>query len=439
MPLAPKQRADSDIAARNLDTPGKYTEGSVPGVFLHVTGTAKVWRLRYRLHGVGGLFTIGKFPDIGHARACELGQEARSLIAEGIKPLDAKKARIAAQREKETWTFQRVTDLWLIYKSDKATKTQAGYRSVLNNHILPRFGSLQVERIEYTHLRDLILGLSNYPAVAKHAHIVVRSILDYAMNLGVLKENIADRRVNLVQRPKTVHHAALETPEALKEFIGRLHNTSSSTVVSALWLQMLLAVRPNELVQMRWEQLQLSETVGESEWRFTMSKTNKAHVVPLPNQAVGLLRHLRERQQENRAAQVPTPFGTRTTAAQPILSGWVLPSRQRVGRPIASISLSRQIRALGYGNSELTAHGFRTTFRTLAEDALGIDGGILEACLGHERKDTSGLKETYARGQRMVKRRDAMQRWADYVEQLWNEATEHGTLNNYTPAYDANW
>jgi integrase len=170
-----------------------------------------------------------------------------------------------------------------------------------------------------------------------------------------------------------------------------------------------------------------------------MSKVKKNHIVPLSNQAIGLLRHLRERQQENRAAQVPTPFGTRAMAAQPILSGWVLPSRQRAGRPIASISLSRQIRALGYDNEELTAHGFRTTLRTLAEDVLGIDGGILEACLGHERKDTSGLKETYARGQRLEKRREAMQRWGDYVEQLWNEATEHGTLNNYDTAYDANW
>ncbi len=410
----PNQLAASDKDARDITAPGKYPVGSVPGVFLHVTPTAKVWRLKYRLHGVGGLFTIGKFPDIGHARACELGQEARSWVAEGHKPLDMKKARIAEKLEKEAWTFQKVTDLWLAYKSDKAAKTQAGYRSVLNNHILPRLAPLQVERIQYSDLRDLILGLSEYPAVAKHAHIVVRGILDYAINLGVLKENIADRRVNLVRRPKTVHHAALETPDALKEFIGRLNDTTSSTVVSALWLAMLLAPRPNELVQMRWEQLDLDK----GEWRYLMSKVDRHHIIPLPHQAIGQLRLIKERQQEGRTAQMPTPFGRLQKEAA--LTGWVFPSKQRAGRPIASISLLRQIRALGYKSEEMTAHGFRATLATLGEEVVGIDPRILDACLGHKRDDTSH-GAVYARGERLPQRREAMQRWADYIEELYFE------------------
>ena len=433
MPQDPKQRIGSDADAHSATEPNKYPVGSVPGVFLHVTPTAKVWRLKYRLDGVGGLFTIGKFPDISHARACELGQEARSWVAEGLKPLDMKNARIAARREKEQWTFQRVTDLWLIYKSDKAAKTQAGYRSVLNNHILPRLGSLQVERIAYIDLRDLILGLADYPTMAKKAHSVVREVLDYAMSLGALKENIADRRVNLVQRPKTIHHAAVETPEALKEFIGRLHGTNNSTVVSALWLQVLLAVRPSELTHMRWEQLDLDNGT----WTYYMSKRKKMHTVLLSNQAIGQLRAIRERQQGGQAAYVPTPFGH--TRPESKLTGWVFPSRQRAGRPIASVSLSRQIRALGYDKGELTAHGFRTTFNVLSEEELGTNQAVLDLCLGHERKDTGSLGGAYARAKLMSQRREAYQRWADYVEQLWNEVTEHGTLNNYDTAYDANW
>ncbi|MCE7761067.1 tyrosine-type recombinase/integrase [Pseudomonas putida] len=418
MPQDRKQLAGSDANARSITTPGKYPVGSVPGVFLHVTPTAKVWRFKYRLHGVVGNFTIGKFPDISHARACELGQEARTWVAEGHKPLDMKKARIAEKLEKEAWTFQKVTDLWLAYKSDKAAKTQAGYRSVLNNHILPRLATLQVDRIQYSDLRDLILGLSEYPAVAKHAHIVVRSILDYAIDLGVLKENIADRRVNLVRRPKTVHHAALETTEALKEFIGRLNDTNSSTIVSGLWLMLLLPVRPNELVQMRWEHLDLDK----GDWRFYMSKSKKNHIVPLPHQAIGQLRLLKERQQDNRTAQVRTPFGSggRSSAA-PVLTGWVLPSRQRAGRPIASISLLRQIRALGYDKGELTAHGFRSTFRSLGHEELGIESNVLELCLGHRQLGTGGLGDTYARAELLPQRREAMQKWADYIEALWFE------------------
>lgn len=422
MPQDQKQRACSDAAARSITTPGKYTEGSVPGVFLHVTETAKVWRLRYRLHGVGGLFTIGKFPDIGHARACELGQEARTLVAEGIKPLTAKKERIAAQQEKEQWTFQRVADLWLLYKSKKAAKTQAGYRSVLNNHILPRLGGLQVERIEYIQIRDLKLGLAHYPTMAKKAHSVIREVLDYAIDLGVLKENVADRRIKLVDAPETISHAAIENPDDLKEFIRRLHNTNSSTIVSGLWLMVLLAVRSNELVQMRWEQLDLDK----GEWHYRMSKTRKDHVVFLSNQAVGQLRLLKEHQQERRAAQIPTPFGSSgRSPVEPLLTGWVLPSRQRAGRPIASISLLRQIRALGYDKGELTTHGFRTTFLSLGEEELGISHGVLDICIGHKRRDVTSSGKPYAKAKLLAQRREAMQKWADYIEDLWFEVA-HG-------------
>lgn len=418
MPQVEKQRASSDAAARSITTPGKYTEGSVPGVFLHVTETAKVWRLRYRLHGVGGLFTIGKFPDIGHARACELGQEARTLVAEGIKPLTAKKERIAAQREKEAWTFQRVADLWLIYKSKKAAKTQAGYRSVLNNHILPRLGDTQVDRIDFIQIRDLKLGLTHYPTMAKKAHSVIRDILDYAISMGLLKENIADRRIKLEDVPETVNHAAIENPDDLKEFIRRLNDTNSSTIVSGLWLMVLLAVRSNELVQMRWEQLDLDK----GEWHYRMSKTRKDHVVFLSNQAVGQLRLLKERQQERRAAQVPTPFGSGArTPVEPLLTGWVLPSRQRAGRPIASISLLRKIRTLGYEKGELTTHGFRTTFVSLGEEELGIRHDVLDMCIGHKRKNVTRSGEPYAKAKLLALRREAMQRWADYIEDLWFE------------------
>ncbi|MDD2135645.1 tyrosine-type recombinase/integrase [Pseudomonas kurunegalensis] len=422
MPHSVKQQANSDAAARGITTPGKYTEGSVPGVFLHVTETAKVWRLRYRLHGVGGLFTIGKFPDIGHARACQLGQEARTLVAEGIKPLTAKKERIAAQREKEQWTFQRVADLWLIYKSKKAAKTQAGYRSVLNNHILPRFADVPVDRLQYMQVRDLILGLAEYRSMAKKAHSVVREILDYGIDLGVLKENIADRRIKLVDAPETVHHAAIENPDDLKEFIRRLNDTNSSTIVSGLWLMVLLAVRSNELVNMRWEQLDLDK----GEWRYHMTKVGKDHIVFLPTQAVGQLNLLKERQQARRIAQVPTPFGSGgRTPVEPVLTGWVLPSSQKAGRPIASISLLRQIRAMGYKQGELTTHGFRATFVSLGEEQLGVPQHVLDACIGHKRKDTGSLRGAYARSPLLAQRREAMQKWADYIERLWYEVV-HG-------------
>ncbi|MNP63939.1 hypothetical protein D3C76_1593940 [compost metagenome] len=79
------------------------------------------------------------------------------------------------------------------------------------------------------------------------------------------------------------------------------------------------------------------------------------------------------------------------------------------------------IRALGYSEDELTAHGFRSTFRSLGHEALNLDPMALELSLGHRMPGPLG--ETYARTQLLPQRRVLMQKWTDFVESLCVEAT----------------
>jgi integrase len=422
MTTTPRPKADSDQTARNLKEPGKYSEGTIKGLFLQVTATSKIWRFKYRLHGVEGLFTVGKFPDINWESACMLAQEARTSVANGIAPLKTKKARIEAQRTQEEWTFKKIAEQWLAFRSDLAAKTRSGHRGVLENHLYPVVGDVPVADLTSRHVNQLLNNLDKSPTMARHSLSLMRQILDYAMSLEMLDKNVAVRRSGLVKKHKTTHHAALVTPEDLSEYLRRLNEyvAVNDCVVSALWLLVMLPVRPSELTDMRWEDVNLDT----GEWRFTMPKTSQAHIVPLPNQAVGQLRALQEHSQwlASKGTNVPTPFGKTPQTNAGKVSGWVFPSSGKFGRPISGDTLLVRIRTgLGYERGTITAHGFRATFSTLGHEALELDPIVLELCLGHRMPGALGA--TYARAQLLTQRREAMQKWADYVEELWEVAT----------------
>jgi integrase len=250
----------------------------------------------------------------------------------------------------------------------------------------------------------------------------MRTILDHAMNHELIDKNVAARRSGLLKKHKTVHRAALETPDNLAEFLRRLNNfvAYNDSVVSALWLMVLLPVRPAELATMKWEQVDLEK----AEWRYTVPKTGQPHIVPLPNQAVGMLRGLLDHSTAlNRKGVLgTTPFGMTAASEVVDLPTWVFPSSGKFGVPISADTLLVRIRSgLSYERGIITSHGFRSTFRSLGHEVLKLDPIVLELCLGHRMPGALGA--TYARAQLLEQRREAMQKWADYVEGLWATVT----------------
>ncbi|MGA3799406.1 tyrosine-type recombinase/integrase [Pseudomonas fluorescens] len=422
MPKAPAEqrpKADSDIAIKLLNEPGRYSEGSIKGLYLQVTATSKLWRYKFRLDGKEGLYAIGVWPDFNHDRAVELAQEARTSVAEGIAPLRTKRKRIEAERNKEGWTFKKVAEQWLELNSHLKPKTLSGHRGVLKNHLYPVVGDVPVTDIVVRHVRTILERLTASPTMARHSLTLMRLILSHAMDHDLVSQNVAIGREGLLKKHKTKHHAALIKEADLAEFLRRLNNfvAYNDPVISALWLLVLLPARPAELTDMRWEQVDFDK----AEWRYTMSKTDQPHIVPLPTQAVAQLRALREHSLwlGRKGVGMSSPFGKTAASESAEPAGWVFPSSGKFGRPISADTLLVRIRTgLGYERGTITSHGFRSTFRSLSHE-LGSDPVVLEMCLGHLPLHTGGLGKTYAKAQLLDKRREAMQKWADYVEGLW--------------------
>lgn len=129
----------------------------------------------------------------------------------------------------------------------------------------------------------------------------------------------------------------------------------------------------------------------------------KPHLVPLARQAVAVLK----------ALEPLTGHGR-----------YVFPGARTGERPMSDNTINAALRRLDYGTDDHVAHGFRAMARTMMAERLnGIDPDVVEAQLGHGKRGPLG--SAYDRAEYMAQRRQIMQTWADYLDQLRATATVH--------------
>ncbi|WP_130904886.1 site-specific integrase [Pseudomonas sp. Sample_22] len=408
------RRKLTDTFVRAVDQSGKYADGEVPGLFLQVRTSlktakppSKYWRLKYRLHGKENLFAVGRYPDIGLKEARDIARAARRDVANHIAPLQTKTAKIAAQRLSEMRTFRFVAEQWLEFKSAQlVSKSLSGFRGALDNHIFPSIGHRPVSEVKLEHITPIITELRRKRTMAMAARVrtIIRAVLGFAEGRGWVERNVAlSNTEELKIRHMVVSNPAIERPADLGRFLLRLDDCCDGIVTTAMRLLVLLPVRPGELANMRWEDVDL---VG-ADWRYVVSKTkhlNRAkHIVPLPEQALALLRGQRE-------SSVVDEEGY----------GWVFGSPVHPGNPINPTSMLKSFQRI-WPEYKITAHGFRATFRTIAHEHLDIDPIVLELSLSHRMPGALGA--VYARAQLLRQRREAAQQWADYLDRLRIDAS----------------
>lgn len=232
---------------------------------------------------------------------------------------------------------------------------------------------------------------------------IIRAVLGFAEGRGWVERNVALSNIEELKiRHVVTSNPAIERPADLGRFLLRLDECSNGSVAIAMRVLVILPVRPGELVQMRWENVDLVD----ADWRYVVSKTKhldkSKHIVPLPEQALLLLCELNK---------------TRVVDAQG--NGWVFVSPVYPGRPINPSSMLKSLQRI-WPEYDITAHGFRATYRTIAHEHLGIDPIVLELSLLHRMPGALGA--VYARAHLLSQRREAAQLWADYLDQLRKNA-----------------
>lgn len=368
------------------------------GLFLLVNPTgARWWRWKYRrpVTGKENLLSLGIYPDVPLAEARERRDAARRLLANGIDPGEQRKAVKAISSERAANTFGAVAREWWVKREKEiAPGTAKREHRLLELYLLPYIGESPITDITAPALLTALRKPESSGKVetAHRVRSLAGQIFRYAIATGRAERNPAVDLIGALESPKGEHFASVTEPAQIGPLLRALYGYDGTAVVAAaLKLAPLVFVRPGELRQARWADIDLDA----AEWRYTASKTGTPHVVPLATQAVEILRELHR------------------------LTGrveYVFPSARGGGRPMSDAAILAAMRRMGIEADTMTGHGFRAMARTVLDEVLHFRPDYIEHQLAHAVKDPNG--RAYNRTAHLPERRKMMQSWADYLDQL---------------------
>jgi len=339
--------------------------------------------------------SFGVYPDVSLSRAREKRSEARKLVADGIDPLEARAEEKQHKKDIEENIFKKVADEWLDKQGTLADSTLKLINRRLNRDIYPQIGKLPISTITPKQILDLVIRpMENRGVVVLSRR--VKSILSQVFCYGIA-EGLVDRDptadiVKSLCKVEMGNRAAITDPAKLGPLLRAIDDYEGSFVVKcALQLLPLLFVRPGELRSMKWADIDMDA----AEWRFVAPKTKKEMIVPLSSQSLTILKNL-----------------------HPLTGNIELcfPSIRSALKPISNNTFNAAFRRMGYDKDTVTAHGFRATFRTIADEVLQQRFEHIEHQLGHTVKDANGT--AYNRTKHLPARHKMMQIWSNYLDGL---------------------
>lgn len=387
----------NDTALRNLKSPEKTTrmfDGG--GLYLELTPKGgKYWRLKYRFLGKEKRLALGVYPSVTLKMARDRREEAKRILSKGIDPGIHKKTLVEIQKENLTNTFKAIAEEWYLKHRESWSEQHAEkvYRRIEKN-VYPWLGEKPIADISPQEILAVLRRIEDRGAIetAHRAMWYCSQIFRYGVAVGKIAADPCRDLRGALPPIRVKHRAAITEPNKVGELLRAIDGYQGSMVVgSALKLAPLVFVRPGELRRAEWGDIDLEK----AEWRFTVSKTNTPHIVPLSKQALSILQEIKP----------VTGKGK-----------YVFPSQRTAKRPMSENAILLALRTMGIGKEEMTGHGFRAMARTLLDEELGFRPDFIEHQLAHAVKDPNG--RAYNRTAHLSERKMMMQDWSDYLDKL---------------------
>lgn len=390
-------------AAKAESKPRKLADEK--GLFLLVTPKGgKWWRLKYRFGGKEKLLSLGVYDDVSLKSARERRDEARRLLAEGIDPGQHRKTNKRMQTERAANSFEAVAREWF----SKYSPTWAAGHSEkiirrLERDLFPWIGGRPIAELSAPDLLEVLRRIEERGAVetAHRAKQNAGQVFRYAIATGrAVRDPSGDLRGALTPW-KPQHYPAITDPKEIGPLLRAMDGfTGTFPVKCALKLAPMLLVRPGELRQAEWSEINLDAAT----WEIPAAKMKMRlpHLVPLPVQAVEILRQLHPLTGNNR---------------------FVFPGVRDHSHPMSENTVNMGLRRMGYPKEIMTGHGFRAMARTVLDEILGFRPDWIEHQLAHAVKDPNG--RAYNRTAHLKQRQEMMQAWADYLDSLKAENVVH--------------
>ena len=337
--------------------------------------------------------TLGKYPALTLKNARIKRDEAAQAAALGKSPATQKQLAKVAAAEATT-----VAEFGERYFSEVVHKDRQDLtipRRYFDKAIVPAIGAKPVRNVTTEDVRAIIWKKKDegFDAAAGNIRGLLKRLFDYAMTCGLIGVNpVLALPMRHVHRAKSRERAL--SPDEIRVFLrAAIESNIRRQFKLGLHLILLTMVRKSELLLARWEYVDLEA----AEWQIPAenSKTGKPHLVFLSRQAVDLFKELQ------------------------VLAGGselVMPGRGSLTKPFAhnAINAALKVALRDQPIPAFTVHDLRRTASTLLHEN-GWASDVVEKALNHT---IGGVRGVYNRAEYAPQRREMLQFWADFIEQL---------------------
>lgn len=388
-------RSINRLSARAVATiikPGYHADGD--GLYLQVSRTGtKSWVFCFTLRSRAREMGLGEIRLVPLSAARETALEQRKLLRDGIDPIEARRGRERAARLSDARTMSFDTCAAAFIEAHRAgwrnAKHADQWASTLRTYASPVVGALSVQDIDTALVMRVLEPIwQTKTETASRLRGRIEAVLDWAtVRTYRVGDNPARWRGHLdhilpdrSKVRKVVHHPALPFDE-MSQFMGALRQ-QHGLAARGLEFQILTACRTGEVIGARWEEL----NEGKRLWIIpaTRMKAGREHRVALSPQALELLAGLRDM----------------------MSSGYVFPGL-RPNKPLSNMAFLQVLKRMG--RADLTAHGFRSSFRDWAAERTAYPRDVVEMALAHTISDK--VEAAYRRGDLFEKRCELMEDW----------------------------
>lgn len=383
--------------AKPTGKPYKLSDGD--GMYLYVDAQGRrYWRLDYRYGDRRKTISLGPYPDLSLKDARRAREGVRQMIRDGKDPTEQRKVDKHTDEHRTATSFEAVAREWHIQMSPKWTEhTQKKNIRILELNAFPWIGMRKIDEVTVPELLACIRRVKDRGLLdtAHRLREIAGQVLRYGIQTGRCERNIAvDLRGAIPPKNKTNLPAITERKAFGKLLAAIWAYKGRFPTVCAFKLSALFGLRPGEIRCLEWGEID----IGERLIRIPMGKmkARRLHVVPLSAQAEAILEELR-------------PL---TGAGR-----YCFPGLHDPEKPMSENTICAALRRMGYDTqSQHTAHGFRSSFSTMAHGSGLFRPEVVEVQLSHKHGDAVRL--AYDRGDFLEERRTLMAWWANECDQM---------------------
>ena len=404
--------------AKKLGKPIKLGVGE--GLRLNISKTSAVFQLRYRIKEAGKnkerTLTLDKLTartDItlnkAISKAIDDAEQAKAQVKQGIDPTKEKHIAKNQSTEKQSLTLNDYFLLWVKRISTATQWSDKHYKDMsakFKIHIAPVIGALPLNRISRQHIGNVLENVSDKPATYKKVRSLLNMILEDAVTANKIDVNPTPRKsIGAVTRHASRKLPAVTSLPVLQNILAGINRVNITPVIRvASLLQAHTALRSQTIIKAEWNEFDLTNQVWRIpriKGRIKLSDADKYgnHFnVPLSDETTELLTQWRNSLRWQQ-------------------SDYLFPSNSKSGH--ITVEALTKVYKIRLNIDNHCAHGWRSSFSTLAHEAIDDSGkglfrtDVIERCLDHVVGNA--VTQAYNRGELLELRKNLMCWWSEQL------------------------